>query len=127
MNELPKIPDDLFARPQIVEGLRRMADFLDEHPEIPVPPYGWELGHYPDRTCDEEERADIDHVADILDHFGGKRIDESGAGGHDRAMITFGRITYQMVRVPIRRRELFAARASYEDNITLDDTGDAVA
>jgi hypothetical protein len=115
-----EIPYDFFERTQIITGLRHLADFLAAHPDVPVPRYGWEMSFFPDGAGDAIERADIDRVAAVLNDFGGRRIDDSGNGGHDKALITFGRITYQVIRVPERRRELHEARTSYEPNITLD-------
>lgn len=119
-NQPHEIPYDFLNRTQIVLGLRRLADFLAAHSDVPVPRYGWDLTSFPDRVGDEAERAELDRVAAVLTHFGGRRIDDSGRGGHDKALLTFGRITYQMIRVPERRRELHDAQTSYYRNITLD-------
>lgn len=115
-----EIPSDFLNRSQIVLGLHRLADFLTAHPELPVPRYGWQLSYFPDSSGDELERADVDRVASVLSHFGGRRIDETGQGRHDKAFISFGRITYQVIRIPERQRELYDARTSYEGNINLD-------
>lgn len=115
-----EIPYDFIERAQIIIGLHRMANFFAAHPEVPVQPYGWVLSSFPDRTSDEKQRAEVDRVAAILHPYGGKRTDETATGGHDRALITFGRITYEMVRIPQRRRELHEAQLSYADNIDLD-------
>ena len=116
-----EIPYDFLERTQVITGLRRLADFFADHPDVPVRSFGWSLTEFPDRNNDEQtQRAEIDRVAAILRPHGGKRIDEADTGGHDRALITFGRITYELVRIPQRSREAFAARTSYERNVTLD-------
>lgn len=115
-----EIPYDFIERTQVINGLRRMADFLADHPDVPVQSYGWVLNAFPKKSTDDAQRAEVDRVAAILGPHGGKRTDETGTGGHDRALITFGRITYEMVHIPQRRRELHHAQDSYADNITLD-------
>ena len=116
-----EIPYDFLERTQVITGLRRLADFFTDHPDVPVRAFGWSLTEFPDRSGDEQtQRAEIDRVAAILRPHGGKRIDETDTGGHDRALITFGRITYELVRIPQRARETFAARTSYERNVTVD-------
>lgn len=120
MTQPHEIPYDFLNRAQIILGLRRLADFLAAHPDLPVPRYGWQLSHFPDSSGDTVERADVDRVAAVLSQFGGRRIDDTGRGLHDKAFITFGRITYQVIRIPERRRELYDAQTSYARNITLD-------
>ena len=115
-----EIPYDFLERAQIIMGLHRLANFFAAHPEVPVRPFGWVLSDFPERSSDEDQRAEVDRVAALLAPYGGKRIDETGTGGHDRALITFGRITYEMVRIPQRRRDLHNAQLSYADNIDLD-------
>ena len=116
-----EIPHDFIERTQVITGLRKLADFLAAHPEVPVPSYGWTVSSFPTRRIsDEEQRAEIDRLAAILQPCGGKRIDETSMGGHDRAEITFGRVTYEMVHIPKRWRDLHEAQLSYRDNVTLD-------
>jgi len=116
-----EIPYDFIERTQIINGLRDLADFLAAHPDVPVRPFGYALTTFPERRdADGQQRAEVDRVAAILHPHGGKRIDDTGTDGHDRALITFGRITYELVHIPQRRRERHAAQTSYERNITLD-------
>lgn len=35
------IPADLLARTQVIDGLRQLADYLQDHPGVPVNEYGW--------------------------------------------------------------------------------------
>lgn len=113
-----QIPGDLLARAQVIDGLRRLADYLDQHPDIPVNEYGWDLSDYTTRGTDAGERAAVDQVAASL---GVPVRDDTGDGGHYVAARTFGRITYQFVHIPARRRAAHQAWVSYADAVTPDD------
>jgi hypothetical protein len=117
----PSIPDDLFARAQIIAGLRTLADYIEGHPELPVPEYGWEVSVYPSGD-DEQQRAEIDRIADIL---GVKPADDTWRDGHYRAIKSFGRMTYRAVHIPPRSWAKYRARDSYRNNITLDNQDEA--
>jgi hypothetical protein len=116
MTNLP-IPDDLFARAQIIVGLRKLADYLEDHPDLPVPEFGGDVTFYP-RGDDEQRRAEVDRIADIL---GVKPTDDTRRDGHYRAIKSFGRMTYRAVHIPSRSWARYQARDSYRANITLDD------
>jgi hypothetical protein len=114
------IPDDLFARARMIVGLRTLADFLEDHPELPVPEYGSEVTVYPDGT-EAEQRAEIDRIAAIL---GVNPTDNTGRDGHYTAETTFGRITYRAVYIPSRVWARHHARNSYWTNITCEGRDD---
>lgn len=102
------VPADLFARTQVISGLRELADFLEANPAIPVREYGWDL-HYNARGTDAEEKAEVDRIATLL---GVTPIDDR-PDGHFIASKTFGRITYEAIHIPARRMAIHHALMSY--------------
>src|ERR1700728_1099586 len=117
------IPADLFARTQIVNGLRQLANYLDTHPDVPVNEFGWDLLSCTRETTDAAGMAEVDRIAAIL---GVQVRDDTPEGGHYTAAKTFGRITYEAIHVTTRRRAAHQALMSYADAVTPDDpdTGD---
>jgi hypothetical protein len=120
MSTNPRTPGDLFARAQLIAGLRALADYLENHPELPVPDYGSDVTVYPNGG-EAEQRAEIDRIAGIL---GVNPTDNTGRDGHYTAEKTFGRITYRAVYIPSRVWAKHHARNSYRTNITLDGRDD---
>jgi hypothetical protein len=110
MTDQPIIPGDLIARTQTINGLRALADFLQDNPQIPVREYGVDYTYFARRDDDAAERAEIDHIARAL---GETVADETGDGGHYAVYKRFGRITYGAVHVPTRSRAAHEALMSY--------------
>jgi hypothetical protein len=111
------IPDDLFARAQTIVGLRQLADYLEDHPDLPVKEYGFDLTIYPEPDTDAAGRAEVDRIADLL---GVTPVDNTPMGGHYIASKAFGRISYRAVYISSRAWAKYNARNSYEHNISLD-------
>jgi hypothetical protein len=109
MTAQPIVPGDLFARTQTIAGLRALADFLEDHPAVPVHEYGWQFSVHADGT-DEQEADEVDRIADLL---GVTPVDDRPRGGHYVAAKTFGRITYRVVHIPERRMTAHNALMSY--------------
>jgi len=106
------IPGDLIERAQVIAGLRQLAAYLTDHPDVPVCAFGWDLNVYP-RLADEAlNRAEVDRIAAI---FGVTPADQTSTGGHYTAARTFGRITYQATYIPDRRMAAHDALMSYRD------------
>src|SRR6266566_3784119 len=114
----PVVSADLVARIQVIDGLRQFADYLDYHPDVPVCEFGWDLNNYPLDPDESARRAEVDRVAAIL---GVPPDDQTHDGGHYKVAKTFGRITYQHVCVPDRRRAAHQALMSYAGAVTPDD------
>jgi hypothetical protein len=110
----PHVPGDLFARAQSILGLRKLADYLENHPDLPVKEYGFDLTVYAEADTDAAGRAEIDRIADIL---GVTPVDNTPVGGHYIAVKTFGRIAYRAVFIPPRACERYNAENSYRGNI----------
>jgi hypothetical protein len=112
------IPGDLLHRTKVISGLRQLADWLDDHPDVPVCPFGWDLSIYPQHADDADRAAEVDRIAAIL---GVEVTDQTSDGGHYQAIRTFGLITYEAVYIPRARRAASAALMSYRGCITPDD------
>ncbi len=117
MPHKPIVPGDLFARHQIITGLRQLADFLEANPAVPVYEYGYELTVYTTRCTDAAQREQVHAVADLL---GVTPSDDTADGGHLNAWRTFGRVTYSICHIPQRNRDAHRARRSYDNNIVLN-------
>jgi hypothetical protein len=110
MTTQPNIPGDLIARTQTIAGLRALADFLENNPEVPVREYGEEYTYFARRDDATVECAEINRIAALL---GETVTDETGCGGHYTVSKTFGRITYTAVHIPAERRAAHQALMSY--------------
>jgi hypothetical protein len=80
-----------------VAGLRDLADFLAEHPDVPVPP-AWHtqrVHEFPEGDSDTERRAGVDRAAVAL----GVQATET-RGGHYEALARFGPVEYVAVAIP---------------------------
>jgi hypothetical protein len=104
------VPGDLFARTQTIAGLRALADFLENNPDIPIHEYGWDYLVFPRADNDTAERAEIDRIATAL---GETVTDDTGHGGHYKVSKTFGRITYTATHVPTKYQAAHEALMSY--------------
>ena len=109
------IPSDLLHRAKVISGLRQLADWLDEHPDVPVPPFGWDLNVYTHADDDAASRADVDQIAAIL---GAQVQDDTARGGHYRTQRSFGLISYGAVHVSARNSAALGALMSYQDCVT---------
>ena len=114
---VPVVPGDLFARHQVITGLRELADFLEANPGVPVPEYGDTFDVFAQEGDDTRSAALVDHVAELLNV---PVNDDRPHGGHYRASRSFGRMAYRIVHIPEQRRREYEAETSYRDNITLD-------
>jgi hypothetical protein len=81
-------------RDRLIGGLRALAQFLQDHPDIPAPRWTDVLVFPPDGP-DEEQRAEIDVIASRI----GAETDES-ARGHYSCSISFGPVEYRAVAIP---------------------------
>jgi hypothetical protein len=119
MND-PVIPGDLLARAKVISGLRQLADFLENHPALPVNIYGWDLSAHPAlHLAEAGRRAEVDRIASIL---GVPVTDNTSDGGHYTADRTFGLITYRAICVTDQRRAAHDALMSYSGCIEAEVT-----
>jgi hypothetical protein len=85
---------DQDERSRLIDGLRAVAQFLQDHPGVPAPRWVDVLVFPPDGT-DKEEPAEIDMIATRI----GTETSES-ARGHYFCSISFGSVEYRAVAIP---------------------------
>lgn len=117
----PVVSGDLFARHQVISGLRALADFLEANPGVPVPEYGDTVDVFARTGDDTRSAALVDHVAALL---GVPVDDDRPNGGHYKAAKSFGRMAYRVIHIPDRSRREHEAEMSYRANIRLDPDQD---
>ena len=93
-------------RNAVIDGLRALADFLVEHPDMPVPRYP-ELMVNVIAASDEEERAEVDRIAGILDVTPALNAAET----HYRARAAFGPLEVTVVAITEQAMTHYNARA----------------
>jgi len=100
-------------RCDLIIGLRALADFLEDSPQIPAP-YCVDVLVFPPNAPGQDGRAEIDRIAVLAD----ARIDDRTAEyGHYTASRVFGPVEYRAVFIPPRTRAYYDARDSYSGNI----------
>jgi hypothetical protein len=110
------------ARAQVISGMREAADYLDQHPAVPVSEHGWTLLSFPDRDSDDAGHAAVDEVAAVL---GVTVRDDTPSGGHYRAVKSFGPVTYEFVHVSSGSRAAYQAVMSYSGAVAPASLPDA--
>ena len=81
-------------RDRLIGGLRDLAQFLQNPPDIPAPRWAGVLV-FPPNGPDAEQRAEIDAIASRI----GTETSES-ARGHYSCSISFGPVEYRAVAIP---------------------------
>jgi hypothetical protein len=107
---------DPAVRDQFITGLRQLADFLDAHPDLPVPPYGTTITVNAD-SADIDGKAQVDAAAEQL---GTPVHDDTAASGHYSTIRAFGRIGYDVVAISDASYARYLAHSSYWDSVTPD-------
>ena len=82
-------------RAQIIAGLRDIAEFLDQNPQVPAPRYA-DLLVFPPSGSDAEMFAEIDVIAEQI----GATANAEEPAGHYRAVRYFGPVQYRAVAIP---------------------------
>jgi hypothetical protein len=88
-------------RGRLTAGLRELADFLDQNPEVPVP---WQADVIvvPAEGTDAEMFAEIDAIAAQI---GTTASDADSPRGHYSAVRDFGPVQYRAVAIPHSARD----------------------
>jgi hypothetical protein len=81
-------------RGRLIDGLRALADFLQDHPDVPAPRWA-DVYVFPLRGTDEQMRAEIDQIAARI---GAEPADDAGSG-HYAAARLFGPVQYRAVAI----------------------------
>ena len=83
-------------RGRFTTGLRELADFLDQNPEVPVP-WRADVIVFPAEGTDAEMFAEIDVIAAQI---GVTASDADSPSGHYSAVRDFGPVQYRAVAIP---------------------------
>ena len=88
-------------RRRLIVGLRDLAEFLDQHPQVPAPVRAYVMVFPPDRS-DAEMFAEIDAIAGQV---GATASDAGSPRGHYTAVRSFGPVEYRAVAIPLSDRD----------------------
>ena len=88
-------------RETLIAGLRDLADYLDENPQIPAP-RSTDLLVFPPAGSDAEMFAAIDAIAERI---GAIPSDAGSPAGHYCAVRNFGPVHYRAVAIPQAARD----------------------
>jgi hypothetical protein len=88
-------------RVRFVAGLRGLADFIDQNPEVPAP-WGTDILVFPIEASDAEMFAEIDAIAELI---GSTASDAGSPRGHYSAVRNFGPVQYRAVAIPHSARD----------------------
>jgi hypothetical protein len=82
-------------RQALISGLRELADFLENNPEVPAPTFT-DMLVFPPHVSHAENRAEIDVIASRI----GSGIEISATRRHYVTSRQFGPVTYRAVAIP---------------------------
>jgi hypothetical protein len=86
---------------RLIAGLRDLADFLDQNPDVPAP-WGTDLLVFPPEASDAEMFAEIDTIAGLI---GSTTSNDGSPNGHYITVRSFGPVQYRAVAIPYRARK----------------------
>lgn len=106
-------------RARLIADLHGLADFLEKHPEIPVPKYGpVSVRVHPlydtDATNEAEAIAEVERIAALLG------VTPRVEYGQHVACVDFGAVAYEAILVTRAARDRRAAQDSYRECISTD-------
>jgi hypothetical protein len=87
---------NFYERSGLIAGLRELAEFLDQNPQIPAP-RRTDLLVFPQDASDTEMFAEIDVIAAQI---GATATDADSPAGHYSAVRDFGPVQYRAVAIP---------------------------
>jgi hypothetical protein len=108
------ITTDPGQRPAYITGLRDLAGFLTQHPEIPVPEYGTEILLHAAATDD----GGCTQVDTFARQTGGLLDDDLIGSGHYAATASFGPVGYRLVAISHAAIARHHASHSYYGSVT---------
>lgn len=88
-------------RVRLIAGLRDLANFLDQNPDVPVP-WRADVLVFPTDASDAEMFAEIDTIAELI---GSAASDADSPRGHYSAVRNFGPMHYRAVAIPHSARD----------------------
>ncbi|TMR99971.1 hypothetical protein [Nonomuraea basaltis] len=102
---------DPTVRCEFIAGLRRLAQFLADNPKVPVPSHGETVRVHAKGCSDEEERALVDQVAELIGS-------PASGGTHYKTTRDFGPITYEALTISEQYMRDHQAASSYYGVVT---------
>jgi len=87
-------------RVRLIAGLRDLAEFLDQNPQVPAP-RNTDLLVFPPRGNDAEMFAEVDAIAEQI----GATASAEAPAGHYRTVRDFGPVQYRAVAIPKSARD----------------------
>jgi hypothetical protein len=81
-------------RGRLITGFRALADFLEDHPDVPAPRWA-DVYVFPPPGADGQMRAEIDRIAARI----GAEPTDNAAYGHYAAARLFGPVQYRAVAI----------------------------
>jgi hypothetical protein len=87
---------DAQERARLIAGLRDLAEFLDQNPQVPAPRYN-DLLVFPSRGTDAEMFAEVNVIAEQI---GVTASQNDTPDGHYIASRYFGPVQYRAVAIP---------------------------
>ncbi|GAA3112842.1 hypothetical protein [Nonomuraea salmonea] len=107
-----------YERDALIAGLIALAGLLKANPKLPIPVAPVVAHAFPDRGPDDEMRAEVDKVADLL----GTEIDPAHTPyGHYQTAIEFGPVRYEFTAILAAARAHHDAVNSYRDSVQIDN------
>jgi hypothetical protein len=88
-------------RIRLIAGLRNLAAFLEQNPDVPAPSRADVLIFQPEAS-DAEMFAEIDTIAELI---GSTASDTDSPRGHYSAVRDFGPVQYRAVAIPHSARK----------------------
>ena len=81
-------------RGRLIDGLRALAAFLQDHPDVPAPRWA-DIYVFPPRSTGEQMQVEIDHIAARI----GTVATDDADHGHYAASRHFGPVQYRAVAI----------------------------
>ena len=88
-------------RSSLIAGLRALATFLEDHPDVPAPRWA-DVMVFPADCTDHEAEAEVNAVAALI---GSDVHDETANQGHYTTSHGFGPVEYRAVAIPTGDQE----------------------
>ncbi len=109
---------DYDRRTAFITGLRDLAAFMEENPDVPIPSGTTNIPYIPERTTDTEMCAEIDRIAGLC----GTEINPAFLShGHYMTALCFGPVHYEAFAVLADARARYDAYSSYRGCVTPDN------
>lgn len=106
----------LDPRAKLIAGMRALADFFEQHPDVPTPPGGDDISYCVPMDDDDEGVAEVARIAAMLG------VEPRRTGGGSRARREFGGMEYRVFHVSQEAYAAHLAHYSYSGSVVPADT-----